>query len=323
VISQGTAQVALSAGQQAAATLTLSGLPAPDRDGDGVPDDIDDCPTVANASQEDGDRDGQGDACSLADAGPHDGPGNDQGGATAPDATAPDATSSAPDAGAALAVPGSACASGSECRSGFCTDGVCCGVADCGGPCRACNLTGTAGTCSDIPANDDPRRGGCAMEPIDTCGRTGKCDGQGACQRQPAGTVCAPARCADATEVGPSTCKGGTCVAGRSRSCSGGFGCKGPVCATSCGGDDECSEGSYCVAAACKPGHEDGTTCTGARMCASGWCTDGHCCPVPACAPGTYCGTGGYCYNKKFTGDPSPCTAGYECLSGVCMGHCQ
>jgi spore coat protein A len=34
-----------------------------DTDGDGVPDDVDNCPTLANASQEDGDLDGVGDAC--------------------------------------------------------------------------------------------------------------------------------------------------------------------------------------------------------------------------------------------------------------------
>lgn len=35
----------------------------PDRDGDGVPDVADDCPTVANATQRDEDGDGAGDAC--------------------------------------------------------------------------------------------------------------------------------------------------------------------------------------------------------------------------------------------------------------------
>jgi hypothetical protein len=316
VISEGTTRVALTAGRQTAATLALA-APSADGDGDGVPDDIDDCPTVPNPGQEDGDRDGRGDACSPADAGRSDGPGM-------PDDVH---VTTAPDGGPEASVPpktaGAACAIAAECGSGFCTDGVCCEAA-CGGPCQSCNLPGSAGACHDVPADGDPRPGGCAPEPIETCGRTGKCDGQGQCQRQPAGAMCAPARCTDAAEVAPSTCKGGACVAGRSRTCPSSFGCKGDACATACSGDQECAQASYCVAPACKPRHEDGTACTRASECSSGWCTDAHCCPVPQCAPGTYCGgPGGLCINKKFPGDPSPCSADYECVSGDCKGTCQ
>lgn len=46
------------------ATACLGGCPAgQDRDGDGVADNIDNCPTVANADQRDTDGDGIGDAC--------------------------------------------------------------------------------------------------------------------------------------------------------------------------------------------------------------------------------------------------------------------
>ncbi|HYC21171.1 MAG TPA: thrombospondin type 3 repeat-containing protein [Candidatus Bathyarchaeia archaeon] len=42
---------------------TASGPAGPDRDGDGVPDDVDNCPTVYNPDQMDTDGDGIGDAC--------------------------------------------------------------------------------------------------------------------------------------------------------------------------------------------------------------------------------------------------------------------
>jgi hypothetical protein len=327
VISQGTTRVDVSAGRQAAATLALDTAPLPDGDGDGVPDDIDDCPAVANPDQKDSDRDGRGDACAVADAGRPDGPAApaDVRVTSAPEVgeIGPDAGGVGPEAAAPAQPAGAACAAASECRSGFCTDGVCCEAADCGGPCRACNLAGSAGSCRNISADGDPRAGGCAPEPVGSCGRTGKCDGQGGCQRQLNGTVCAPGRCKDDAQAAPSTCSDGKCVASCPRDCPGGFGCQGSVCATSCTDDDQCSSSTYCVAPACKPRHGDGTACAGAAECSSGWCTDAHCCPVPECAPGTYCGAGGLCINKKFPGDPSPCTAGYECTSGVCMGHCQ
>ncbi len=53
------------AGRQTRAAIALSSSDA-DADGDGVPDDLDNCPTVANGDQADADGDGRGDACSGA-----------------------------------------------------------------------------------------------------------------------------------------------------------------------------------------------------------------------------------------------------------------
>jgi len=51
-------------------SFKLSGCGIPDSDGDGIVDDVDNCPTVANADQADGDGDGVGDACDLCPSDP-------------------------------------------------------------------------------------------------------------------------------------------------------------------------------------------------------------------------------------------------------------
>ncbi|MDD5294750.1 MAG: hypothetical protein PHP21_02400, partial [Patescibacteria group bacterium] len=44
---------------------------------------------------------------------------------------------------------------GSDCSSGYCVDGYCCN-SSCSGTCQACNVAGSAGTCTNIPAGTDP-----------------------------------------------------------------------------------------------------------------------------------------------------------------------
>ncbi|MCC6996369.1 MAG: putative metal-binding motif-containing protein [Deltaproteobacteria bacterium] len=52
--------------------------------------------------------------------------------------------------------PGGFCTVQNECGSGLtCVDGVCC-TSSCGGTCRRCDVTGSVGTCTDVPANQDP-----------------------------------------------------------------------------------------------------------------------------------------------------------------------
>ena len=54
-------------------------------------------------------------------------------------------------------VPGGVCSRPQDCQDGlFCADGVCCTSA-CVGTCRSCNLAGSAGTCENIPAGQDPQ----------------------------------------------------------------------------------------------------------------------------------------------------------------------
>ena len=86
---------------------------------------------------------------------------------------------------------------GGECASGFCADGVCCSsrlhrrLLDLRGQ-------GAVGTCVTAQLGTDPRDE-CPVEAASTCGSTGMCDGTGACDKYPAGTVCKEMACSGST----------------------------------------------------------------------------------------------------------------------------
>lgn len=61
-----TGRVQTRSGEQVTLTLALADQSSADRDDDGIPDDIDNCPDVANETQADGDGNGTGEACEGA-----------------------------------------------------------------------------------------------------------------------------------------------------------------------------------------------------------------------------------------------------------------
>jgi len=69
-------------------------------------------------------------------------------------------------------VTGQPCGAGTECLSGFCADGYCCNTA-CTSNCKACNLTGQAGQCGNVPAGTEDG----------TCTGASACDGLGGCKK--------------------------------------------------------------------------------------------------------------------------------------------
>jgi hypothetical protein len=97
--------------------------------------------------------------------------------------------------GRCKAAGGSTCTSGTDCASGFCSEGVCCDSA-CTETCRSCKIPGRIGTCSPYLAGSDPEKecsvgsGGCQSTcdglgncafPTTFCGQCGRCDGVGTC----------------------------------------------------------------------------------------------------------------------------------------------
>jgi hypothetical protein len=175
-----------------------------------------------------------------------------------------------------LVANGKPCDQGEQCASGVCSGGVCCDRA-CNVSCYSCTLNGKLGTCSAVPAGEDPGNS-CSAELPATCGRDGTCDGSGGCRRYPANTQCAEGRCSNATEFAASTCDGaGTCRAGASKSCAPGI-CMGASCASSCSANDQCQTGFFCDSSKCTVKRPNGMTCNMAFQCASNFCVDGYCC---------------------------------------------
>lgn len=184
---------------------------------------------------------------------------------------------------------GQPCSAGAMCASGFCIDGVCCDT-KCDGTCVACTMAATGvkdGTCSPVTAATDPH-GSCPNDGAPSCGKTGDCDGNGACSFYASGVECAPQTCAGTTKSLAKTCDGvGACKDNGTQSC-GAFQCSGNTCSNQCPNDAACNDATkYCDlgTGTCVAKNPNGTACQIAKAneCLSGFCVDGLCCDA-ACA---------------------------------------
>ena len=203
---------------------------------------------------------------------------------------------------------GVTCSTATECNSGFCEQGVCCGAA-CTGLCRSCALPGTAGTCTTVGAGSDPL-GQCADTGATTCGRDGACDGAGNCRVYASGTICGTATCTGTTESGTRRCDGaGACGMAPVRSCSP-FRCgTGGTCPTTCTTNAQCVTDTFCIGGTCKK-KAAGTACAAATECGSGFCEQGVCCDKACGSPCVACNLGG-----TMQGTCSPVAAGQDPLN--------
>jgi hypothetical protein len=151
-----------------------------------------------------------------------------------------------PDRPPATLALGAACSTGSQCMSTHCVDGVCCD-SDCTGICRTCGAGG--GVCRSAAAGTDPRDS-CPDDGATTCGRTGMCDGNAACQKYAANTICSPLSCADG-QISISRCDGaGTCKATRDDCAP--YGCTSTgTCRTTCTTKADCASPADCFSGIC------------------------------------------------------------------------
>lgn len=195
---------------------------------------------------------------------------------------------------------GAACKSDTECDTGHCADGVCCNRA-CAGTCEACDLPGTAGTCS--LAVGAPKHGTCAAAGADPCSQT-LCDGKTgtACKAFVGSTVsCRAAACTAGSDVAAASCNGsGACPAAVTHKCAP-FSCGASACKDACRLDADCQSGAHCEATSgqCLAG----ATCVDDRTLAGADGTKQSCAPYRCAASA--------CLATCSTSDD--CLGGYAC----------
>lgn len=255
-------------------------------------------------------------------------------------------------------VPGSFCASGVECISGICTNGVCVGGCLTTANCAAGQICSN-GACITPQCNPAIVPSGCAAGSWCTSSR-----------------VCVPQKasgssCALGVECISGVCTNGFCIGGclSSTNCPSGQSCINGVCTITatkvdgslCAINAECNSGlcfqSYCRApcvpglpssvcatgftcqntgliggGACiptaiyRPGLDDGCSCLFNSQCSSGICNCGicgyQCSNNWQCPPGLFC-AGGFCKASSILPAGAPCCVSAQCASGNCFcGYC-
>jgi hypothetical protein len=216
--------------------------------------------------------------------------------------------------GQCLAIQGQPCGADSDCLSGFCSHGVCC-ESRCHGVCERCDLAARLGYCDPLPqgtlATDI-----CPVEPVSTCGRTGRCSGARTCERHPAGTVCRSAECAAGpTAESAHRCDGeGNCESQGGELCAP-YACVAAdvSCLSSCTLASHCAPGFGCDTATGQCLRATGLTCEEDEECLTESCCDGICRDVASDM--FHCGECGLeCENPN---------GGTRCFAGVCHPDCS
>ena len=191
-------------------------------------------------------------------------------------------------------------------------------------PCFACS--GQVSSCVAVAYGQDPLDD-CPPSPRESCGTTGQCDGNGACELYPADTICKPASCSDGILEPADVCDGlGSCFDRGQLSCQPYICQSQDSCAESCEDDTECAEGFHCEEQSCVQDLPDAETCTRDGQCQNGHCVDGVCCTSPCDALCERCdlqGSVGTCSAISAGQDPdAECEGDGQC-GGSCDGHGQ
>jgi hypothetical protein len=198
-------------------------------------------------------------------------------------------------------VNGEGCtaASAATCASGQCVDGVCCETAGCTGPCMACNVRGSEGTCVLAQAG---------TEIAGSCSDGQACDGTGACKSKNGQACSAASGCASGFCVDGICCDSVCTGACKACNLAGHIGTCTPQVAGS-DPDSECGQGTGTCKSSCDGvgacAFPLGLSCGSCLTCdGAGACTRAD----PSC--GGTGGTGGYGGKDSYSTKPIPGSGG-------------
>ena len=189
--------------------------------------------------------------------------------------------------------------------------------------CAACwACSGTDSSCRLVLAGEDGPDD-CPDTPESGCGSAGTCDGAGACQLWPAGTVCVASSCTEGVLSPADLCDGlGNCVDTGDVDCNGYACLSDEACRTDCLADADCLPGLHCDNDACAADLQDGEACLRDSQCISSHCIDQVCCATlcdQICERCDLSGTAGTCTRVPAGEDPDGDCPG----DGACGGACD
>jgi len=225
-----------------------------------------------------------------------------------------------------LMANGSTCSLGIDCSSGLCVDGACCNTS-CTGACQACDVSGSAGTCTSVASGKPHGSRSCAPYAVctagacaTTCTTSADCDASNYCS----GGACVPRLSNGTACTATDQCLSNQCTDGVCCNSACGGQCQACDVAGSVGSCTTISGVPHGTRSACA-GVGVGTTC--GQTCNGVDATKCNYPPVTTSCSGNTCASGiethlSLCDGAGKCSDTAKSCGAYACGSSACKSSC-